>query len=172
MNVRANHLESVHVMPFGLSDRFVEAARLLSEKGGLGNAAVLEGSTGGPTEHRITHVQLQPLDAVTLPAMCVGKRCSLIKLDIEGHEMSALAGAESFIASHRPLIYGEFSRWWFERASVPPDEPLRWSINHGYQCYELRERHASPLLDRRAIDFVPLTPGTSRTTDNLVLLPE
>jgi hypothetical protein len=38
-----------------------------------------------------------------------GRRLSLVKLDIEGAESLALAGARRLLAEHRPAIYCEFN---------------------------------------------------------------
>ena len=46
------------------------------------------------------------------------KNCALIKVDIEGQELSFLSGAMGFLEEHKPLIYGEFNAHWMERLGL------------------------------------------------------
>jgi FkbM family methyltransferase len=43
-----------------------------------------------------------------LSSQMVG-RCSIIKIDVDGYDLKVLQGARTFLATHRPIILGEFN---------------------------------------------------------------
>ncbi len=54
--------------------------------------------------HEGEAVPVRPLDAYRLPD------CAFLKVDVEGMEAQVLAGAETLLRSHRPLVYVENDR--------------------------------------------------------------
>lgn len=64
-----------------------------------------------PVSARSTHVLAVPLDAFSFP-----NRVSVIKIDVEGAELSVLMGAQQLVAKHRPAIVIEV--WQQNRESV------------------------------------------------------
>lgn len=91
LNLKANAVSShaVRVFPLAVSDR-LGAARFDDRRGS---------GTGRLDANGSLPVALTTLDALDLP-----KRPSLIKIDIEGGEASALRGAERTITSARPTL--------------------------------------------------------------------
>ncbi len=169
-NVTENGLaQLVDIMPFGLA-REGKNVKVRVEGLGFGNAAVLAGEVE-LDNFAATDVRLERLDDARLPAPCNGKRCSLVKMDVEGFEMEVLAGGEDFVRRHRPAIYGEFNEWFLERYGLGRDAPLRWAETNEYLCYYVRRRRRHVASDRYAIRLVE-TEGTTRIPGySLFLLP-
>jgi len=56
---------------------------------------------------RTTPVSFMTLDAVTADLVKPGNRVSFIKIDVEGHELACIAGAEQTIREYRPVLMVE-----------------------------------------------------------------
>ena len=63
------------------------------------------------------------LDDLDLPV------CRLIKVDVEGMELSVLKGGRELIARNSPILYVENNR------DAKSDELIRWISGIGYQLY-------------------------------------
>lgn len=74
-------------------------------------------------------------------------RCDLMKLDIEGAELMMLRGAESFIARHRPLIFGEFEAYWLSTFGSSFVDVAAWAERMGYgiRKWDARRNAFTPL---------------------------
>jgi FkbM family methyltransferase len=57
------------------------------------------------TEGEGTTIKVVPLDSIPLD------RCSVIKIDVEGHELEVLEGATKTISKYRPVIFYEAMEW-------------------------------------------------------------
>lgn len=76
-----------------------------------------------PTRHRV-QAPCQRLDA-----LYTGARLDFIKMDVEGMEYDVLRGAETVIATHRPILY-------FENNRVEHSPPmLLWLMQRGYRLW-------------------------------------
>jgi FkbM family methyltransferase len=64
------------------------------------------------------------------------ERCGLIKIDVEGAELSVLRGGLSFISKHRPLIFGEFSPYWMSQAGLSFRDVTDLMLPMDYHVYE------------------------------------
>ena len=89
----------------GIADCAGRARLVSSERGGLGATSLLPDPSGDIVINTLDVVITEPVD--------------VLKIDVEGMEMSVLAGAEGVIKRSRPLIYieianentGAFSAW-------------------------------------------------------------
>lgn len=149
------------------------------ESGGAGNAAIVTGlapeevqrhDRAGNTWDADT-VQVQRLDDLRLPPEVSGRRCSLIKIDVEGFEMDMLEGASDFIAAHRPTIFGEFNPLWLETRGFAKSAPGIWAASNQYVCLELAHHRQRSISDERMSTLKPLLPSGSRSGTDLLLLP-
>lgn len=94
-----------------------------------------------------TTVQVARLDDLEIPE----RRCSLIKIDVEGYELEVLAGAGDFVATNRPVIFGEFSTEWLRSRGFAEDAPLQWAAAHRYSAVHVHLRRAGRFTDRRDV---------------------
>jgi len=80
---------------------------------------------------------------------------SLIKLDIEGMEISALRGANLTLREHHPIIVCEVNRLALERAGTSPAELHAVLTGHGYKMRDLfTEQPWHPDDERPQFDVV------------------
>jgi len=103
MNVQSNATaHPITVYPFGLSSEKKEDVPMFLPLMD-GNLRNYGGTTLHPHNHESTpvYVQLQKLDDV------YSGTTSVIKLDVEGHELEVLKGAKNTILKNKPSIYAE-----------------------------------------------------------------
>jgi hypothetical protein len=107
------------------------------DKQSIGGAKLLE-ITGG-------RVQVNPLDDI-LDGV---KKVTLIKIDVEGHELKALFGARQTIRKHKPELFIEtFEEWTLELI----EELLKT------EGYELKERYChAPVYHFSTNKKIPVT---------------
>ena len=103
------------------------------------------------SEHRLAPIRAISLDSLGLP------RIDFIKIDIEGMELEALAGAENAIARHRPAML-------VESIKTGAAALRSWLAAHGYAVFEIGINflavHASdPIL--AAIPGKPIEPDAA-----------
>ena len=58
------------------------------------------------------------------------ENCSLIKIDIEGHEWDAILGGEKFLKKHRPTLYMEA-----KNDQIGTKKFIKWFFDNGWVCY-------------------------------------
>lgn len=178
-NVKLNGLEDVvSVIRCALG---ADTAQLTIhvETGGAGNGTIVSGLERAAVDHHdragntwaAETVDVVPLDELVLPTALDGLPCSLIKADVEGFEMSILAGARSFIMRHRPAIFAEFNPVWLETRGLPAAAPAMWAAANGYTCQELIRSRPNPFSDSLTALFKPLPASGTRTGTDLMLLP-
>jgi len=91
-------------------------------------------------EGRVEEIEVEavPLDSVGID------RVGFIKIDVEGHELAVLAGAEATIAESRPRLLVEIEQ---RHLSCPVDEVFGWFDERGYIAWFLRGPRWMPLQD-------------------------
>ncbi len=82
--------DRVRVEPFAVSDRAGEAVLVRDASGALGTARLHEGGRG------------EAVATIRLDDAGIDGRVDFIKIDVEGHELAALRGAEALIRRDRP----------------------------------------------------------------------
>lgn len=69
----------------------------------------------------------------------------LVKVDVEGHELSALRGAEATLRAQRPRVVFEYDATTYSAAGVAWHEVAGFLESCGYQLGEVRGRHVRVL---------------------------
>lgn len=90
-------------------------------------------------------VNVRRLDDV-LPRDLPGR--VLLKIDVEGHELSVLKGAESTLSRHAPTIVFEFSPDALRRAGTEPIALLEWLEARGYRFHSTGDLENGPVTAR------------------------
>ena len=78
----------------------------------------------GISKDGTTKIRTNNLDGINLDS------CSLIKIDIEGHEWDAIQGGEKFLKKHRPVFYMEA-----KKNELGTKKFLKWFFDNGWICY-------------------------------------
>ncbi len=166
-NIAANGVSGwVDVFPVGLANQTgVGLARV--EPQGLGNAAIVAGAVDMTGSEPAT-VHLASLDELQVPMSCVGRRCTLVKMDVEGFEIAVLEGGRHFVQDHRPVIFGEFNEWFLEKYGLPLEAPLRWAGQNDYRCFQVLRRRRHLTSDRH---FIGVAEGARLPRHSLLLVP-
>ncbi|MGE0723014.1 MAG: FkbM family methyltransferase [Alphaproteobacteria bacterium] len=140
---------NVTVRPVAVSDRCGTGRLSVGSSSAVGHLV-------GAAEKDALPVETTTIDAA---ADALDLRPCAIKLDIEGHELAALAGAAATIGRHQPLILTEFARP--AGGANDADGLARLLADHGYGLYapvaRARPRAPSRLrrLDPQTIDAAP-----------------
>ena len=85
-------------------------------------------------------VQVTPLDALELP-----ERIGFIKIDVEGHEMQVLRGAEQTIAKHKPVMLVEVES--HNDRATRVEDVVDLLAGHGYEASFLRKGKWEPFRE-------------------------
>lgn len=144
------------------------------EQGGTGNAAVTDGiDPDEMARHRAqgslgTRVSVP---VVTLDSLDLEGIVGVVKIDVEGLEMDVLAGAEQFIARHRPVILAEFNPEWMRSRGFTGEEPFRWAEDHGYRVRKVVPAGGRRLFQSSYALTAPAGSPAERGGDELLLVP-
>ena len=86
------------------------------------------------------------------------ERCDLIKVDIEGYEYEFLCGAMRFVEAFRPIIFGEFNRYFLRQ------------FGHSFACFRgMLEPYGYAPLALQRWRLVPV--GWEDGLENVLLVP-
>jgi FkbM family methyltransferase len=139
-HVEANGLRRVTVVPCGLGERDEERELFVPDGDNLGSAtfapppARYGGSGRGPWQARVVRGDL-------LPGLIVGGAL-LIKLDVEGYELSALRGMTGLIERCRPLILTEVNEEMLAQAGAGAADLRAFMDERGYIAFAYWTRRA------------------------------
>ncbi|RDV37394.1 FkbM family methyltransferase [Bradymonadaceae bacterium TMQ3] len=137
-NVEANHFENVTLSTSGLSDAPGVATIYASanlDHDGTTNQGL---ATLYPTESRgqvVHEIELTTLDTFVKDAAL--ERVDLIKIDIEGAELSALKGADEVLTGFRPNIILELNEGTCKSAGYTMSDLLDHLGGYGYTFFEI-----------------------------------
>jgi FkbM family methyltransferase len=114
---------TVEVRRVALSDHEGQGTLIGGDGGDRGRASLGASSGNGHLEAR-----LERLDSL------VGEDVGVLKLDVEGHEASALEGAEALVREHkiRDIV--------FEEHETPPTPATEFLERNGYSVFGLEQR--------------------------------
>lgn len=125
-----------------------------------GTTADVEGTAAfAKLPHKNIVVPTRPLDDVVADEGL--DRVDVVKIDVEGAELSALAGARRTLEEHRPLVLVEADDLHQARNDATAQDVIDAVIAHGYDVYRYRRGALDALDGRVAAD-----------EDDYVLVPE
>lgn len=149
VNVRSNNVQNVKRYQAGVS----------SEPGWADISVRFSAnllSTGSSLEHAAADAEMKRIKLVTLDEVFADTKLDLIKIDVEGHEMSVLQGARQVLKRDRPAVMLE----------ALPDAPLDSLIAEfsplGYDSHWIAEADGS---------LVPSTAPRPKGSRNLLFAP-
>jgi FkbM family methyltransferase len=136
-NLRRNHATNVTVQQAAIGNR-EGTVRMAAESGArLGWSTIAD---SGNLEVRCATVdsEIQRLGL---------ERLDFIKIDVEGFELQALAGAENTIRQMRPKIMFEVNRWALGEHNGSPAALEEFFKSHDYSLFVAHGRKLTPALD-------------------------
>lgn len=139
LSINAELVDNVSVNNFGLSDKR-DILKLHVDPKNIGGASI--GSDKSNNEDAGISIQVKKLDSCALPDLPI----SFIKIDVEGHELLMLRGAESTIRKHKPLIVFEQLAGEFDAGTSECIELLK---RYGYRNFAYLDNR------KKWIEFLP-----------------
>ena len=142
-----NHQDRVFILPLAISDKAGKANLYIppDSHGLVETSSSLERSFH-PEHSKVIEVSVSTLDTITRSSdwkeMCV----SVVKIDVEGHELAVLQGATATIAKWRPVIFVEILN------RVDCRSLTSFISEHGYVDFPL---HQDSLTACDTINFHP-----------------
>jgi FkbM family methyltransferase len=105
-----------------------------------------------PGGHRVAD-EGEPVRAVTIDEITAGdpRRVALIKIDVQGAELSVLSGARRVVERHRPAIFTEIDSDSLEQFGSSAAELIETLDSLGYVGYTLTRRGVSTPQAPRAL---------------------
>jgi FkbM family methyltransferase len=157
-NMLMNQVDNVRLFPLGLSDGSTQMLFHADLESNLGRSGVTQALAATAT--RSFPVHLDRGDHVLAGEIPAQLPVLLVKLDIEGHEIQALAGLQETLLRHQPLVLFETHRAGGAGGSDAIVDLLgQW----GYAHFHVLEANASPYRNRLAKLVYRLTRGWNLT---------
>ncbi|MFC4500539.1 MULTISPECIES: FkbM family methyltransferase [Streptomyces] len=150
VNVRSNGVPNVRLYQAGVSQEEGWAEISVRFSGNLL-------STGSTLEHAAADAELKRIRLRTLDEVFADTKLDLVKIDVEGHEMSVLRGGRQVLKRDRPTVMLEALR------DAPLDTLLAEFDPLGYECHWVTEADGT---------FVPWYAPRPPKTRNLIFTPQ
>jgi FkbM family methyltransferase len=149
--------DNVRVMNLGCSDKTGERTLYIPTRRGHPEHSLATFEHSGVTGQTLT-VKTARLDDLQLT-----KPISLLKVDVEGHELSVFRGALETLERDRPVLVAEID----QRQNCEPIEKVFELLqSHGYQAYAIAKDGVVPLAQfdkqRHQLDLPPALIGVAR----------
>lgn len=163
-NLRTNDYPDDNVLNVAVGDSDGEASLGLPEGGNQGMFGINAGSGGA------FNIALRRIDDLLKGHQL--SSLAVIKMDIEGSELSALRGASDILRRLHPAILIELNATALARCGASPSDVVRLLEDHCYQGWVIGRGHAQPIIAGMAHDcdeclFLPHHAVALRTRLNL-----
>lgn len=137
-NIQLNHLEeTVFPLQTALGNQTgwiqLHLSKGTDELSTTGNAVLCQGNTATVVESNCS-APITTLDALARTHNITA--CDFIKVDIEGAELEFLRGGQKFLATHRPIIYGEFNPDWCQQFGYSFLDVAEFFSSWNYHFYQ------------------------------------
>lgn len=139
-NLSLNSLQNLEVLNIGLSDRDGDGALFRLDENNTGtNSLVASGhpsSLGKPS----ANIVLRTLDRIVREKAFTN--VDAIKIDVEGHELNVLRGAQDTLKRFRPLMLVEVSPTTLNQQGQTPDGLIQVIRDFGYRIIDVDTGHS------------------------------
>jgi FkbM family methyltransferase len=151
-NVAINELTNVQAIQIGLADRSAEAQ--LFEANDVSSDGSWNAGLGTIHEMRarqriVAKIKLAPLDVIREELDL--RRIDVMKIDVEGAELSVLRGAADAISDCKPIILMEVNEESCRSAGYPAQVLLDWLRRRGYDIRLIDRRLSLPRLSEAPV---------------------
>jgi len=102
LEINTSDVSNISIFNFGLSDTNSEAT-MYSLPINVGGSTIIKKDEQAPIASSLYKIQLRQLDDLGIVS-----KVRLIKIDVEGHELSVLRGSEKVIRENRPFVLFEY----------------------------------------------------------------
>ena len=137
-NIALNKLTNIEVIQFGLSD-YNGKAKIFTQTEVCEDGTINRGlETLFPHEGRKNYVETIRL--TTLDEFVAEKNIRalhIMKIDIEGAELSALKGSQKTLSRFKPIVFLEISRPACQAAGHEPEELWEFLDGKGYKVFSI-----------------------------------
>jgi FkbM family methyltransferase len=130
-NIRMNNVSNVRVLPVAAGKEAAQGTlHMHKDRSRASLHELSEGASGNESVRVVRLDDVLPRD----------RRVALIKMDIEGYEQWALAGAKSILATDRPVVIFEHTPLATIAAGLP--EQGAWDVltSHGYRMHRVTDK--------------------------------
>lgn len=128
-NLALNPLPNVTIHPFGFSDASgTQRFHVYPEGSGGASAA---NNSGRPTVQQV-EAPVRTLDEFVEETRC---KPDLLKVDVEGAELSVFRGGMRTLSSAKPIIFTEMLRKWSANFGYHPNDIIALLSGLGYGCF-------------------------------------
>ena len=133
-----------------------------------GNASVLDNSA--PRMWEGSSMVTCAVSTLDIDFPTGGKRCSAIKIDVEGYELEVLGGAARFVTENRPVILAELSAGWLRIRGIPENAPRNWCKDNDYKVFALwpHRKNSFSEIDR----IIPIVQEVGWPRGDVLLVPD
>jgi FkbM family methyltransferase len=131
-NIKLNGLDKISIRKEALSDKTGEASLHVPAFTGSGGGSLqnLHPEEGEPQKFAVS---LMPLDSLKLQGI------DLMKIDVEGAELSVVMGGITSITSSHPTIFIELLRKWMKPFNSSPTDVAKLLTELGYLIFEVAD---------------------------------
>jgi FkbM family methyltransferase len=127
-----NRCENVVLLSVAAGDRWERATLALANESNIGGSALLPaGATYGRTESAL----LAPIDDLLSSIDC---RLRMVKIDLEGFELSALRGCRQLLERHRPQVVCEVTEKLLNKFGDSAGELVQFFQDLDYEVRSIR----------------------------------
>lgn len=134
-SVLLNDLDNVEVLPVALSNRRGTATFYGNRGTNLGRSGLSDHLADSESRRFIVNLAIG--DEV-VPPLLDGRRVELVKIDVEGHEHSVLAGLHDVLREHDPIVLFEH-----HPAFLDGQDPMHELRKAGYTNFYVIDRNVS-----------------------------
>jgi FkbM family methyltransferase len=127
-NIALNQATNVTALPFGLGERDESLRFFVDRSMPVGASAARHGNSADLLE---VTAQVRRLDEVAVEYAVAP---ALLKIDVEGAELSVLRGALDYLRTHRPVIACELLRKWAKSFGYHPNDVIDFLASLGYDA--------------------------------------